>query len=206
MSKRRIIICVFAAIGAFAGIVLGALAAPANDRYEVSAKVALVPPPDLSTAEASSFWEVLTRGQISRTAAILYSDSRWLSSAANAAKIPRGELLVTAAALPETSMLTVTAQANSAAAAQAALNDVLTTATPEVSSLAAPYFVKVIWPPKDSAYPLPAPGKKQFAAAGALGGLLVGGGVGVLFPRWRRRRAELDDHPAARMDEATLPR
>ncbi len=206
MGKSRITIGAFALIGAFLGVVLGFLAAPSQTWYAESANVALVPPPNLSTAESSSFWEVLTRGQVTRTAAILYADRRWAPSAANAAKVPESAVSISAAALPETTMLSVTVTSSSAAAAEAALNDVLTTATPEVSSLAAPYFVKVIWPQKGSATPLPTPGKTQIGAAGALGGLLVGGAVGYLYQRWRRRRANSGEYPAERMDEAALPR
>lgn len=206
MSKRRLVICAFALMGALVGAVLGIYMAPGNTRYEISANVALVPPPDLTTAESSSFWEVLTRGQVSRTASILYADPRWVASAANAAKAEPGDLYITAAALPETTMMTVTVSASSAQAAEDALNDVLTTATPDVASLAAPYFVKVIWPQKGSAIALPAPGKTTFGGAGFLGGLLVGGGIGVLAPRLRRFRGVLGEQPAERMDEATLPR
>jgi len=206
MSKRRLIICAFALVGALIGVVLGVSAAPGNTRYQISANVALVPPPNLSTVEASGFWEVLTRGQVSRTAAILYSDPRWIPSAANAAKADPGDLYVEATALPETTMMTVSVSASSAQAAEAALNDILTTATPDVASLAAPYFVKVLWPQKGSAVVLPAPGKTTFGGAGFLGGLLVGGGIGVFAPRFRRFREVLGEQPAERMDEATLHR
>ncbi len=206
MTKRRIVIAIFALIGAVLGAGLGALGAPHASRYTASANVALLPAPDLTTVEASSFWEVLTRGQVSRTAAIVYNDSRWLPSAAKAANVPQSELTLTAAALPETTMLTVTLTAGSAAAVEAALNDVLTTATPEVTSLVIPYLVKVLWPPKGSAIPVYAPGRAQFAAAGALGGLLVGGSIGWFVMRRRRSPAAVGDHSDEIVDDAALPR
>jgi hypothetical protein len=186
MVKYRVAIAAFAVIGAVLGAALGFLLAPHPHRYQAAARVALLPAADLTTEEASAFWEVLTRGQITRTAAVLYNDQRWLPSAANAAKVPQDQLSLTAAALPDTTVLTVTVDAGSAKAAEAALNDVLTNATPEVTSLAAPYAVKVLWPPEGGAQPVPIPGKTQVAAAGALGGLLVGGGVGWLVLRARR--------------------
>ncbi len=185
MTHRRIMIAVVALIGALLGAGVGAVAAPGASRYAASANVAFLPAPELTMVEASDFWEVLTRGQVTRTAAIVYDDPRWLTSAAEAAKVPRDDLTLTAAALPDTTVLAVTVTAGSADAAEAALNSVLTSATPEVSSIAAPYFVKVLWPQENSAYPEPSPGRMQVAAAGALGGLLVGAGIGWLLQRRR---------------------
>lgn len=185
MTKRRLMMAAFALIGAILGAGLGAVAAPTASRYIAEANVAFVPAPQLTMVEASDFWEVLTRGQVTRTAAIVYDDSRWLSPAATAAKVSPDDLTLTAAALPETTILTVTVTASSAKAAETALYNVLVAATPEVSSLAAPYFVKVLWPPENSAHPEPSPGRTQVAAAGAVGGLLAGGGFGWLILRRR---------------------
>lgn len=190
MIKGRLVIVIFALVGLVVGAGLAAFAAPKSSQYQIAAHVALVPAPDLTTVEASNFWEVLTRGQMTRTAAILYQDGRWLPSAAKVAKEPQSSLTLTAAALPETTMLNITMTANSAASAEAALNDVLTNATPEVSALVQPYFVKVIWPPKGGAWPLPAPGGTQLAAGGGLGGFLLGGALGFFFSRWRSRRED----------------
>ena len=213
MAKYRVTIAAFAVIGALLGTALGFLLAPHPHRYQATARVALLPAPDLTIGEASPFWEVLTRGQISRTAAVLYNDQRWMPSAANAAKVPQSELSLTAAALPDTTILTVTIEAGSAAAAEAALNDVLTKATPEVTQMTAPYAVKVLWPQEGSAAPVPIPGRTQVAAAGALGGLLIGGGVGWLTLRARQRRdtapatgARSFDDDTRPIDEGVLPR
>lgn len=191
MTKSRLVILLFAVVGAAIGAVLGAFATPQSSRYAAGANVVLVPPPDLSPAEASSFWEVLTPGQPSRTAAIIYEDERWLPSAASTAKVPQNELTLFAYAQPETTLLTVWVEANSSDAADSALSDVLTTATPEVSSILAPYFVKVLRPQKAS--PVSGAGGVQFGAAGALGGLLVFGGLGWSYVRWRRSQAGLKD-------------
>jgi hypothetical protein len=186
MTKHRILIAVFALIGALLGAGLGAVAAPGASRYVAAANVALLPGPEVTLVQASDFWEVLTRGQVTRTAAIVYDDPRWLSPAADAAKVSRDDLTLTAAALPDTTILTVTVTAPSAEAAASALNNVLVTATPEVSSLATPYFVKVLWPPQGSASAEPSPSRMQVVAGGALGGLLVGGGIGWFLSRRRR--------------------
>jgi len=195
MTKGRIMIAVLALIGAVVGAGVGALAAPGTSRYVAEANVAFLPAPELTMVEASDFWEVLTRGQVTRTAAIVYDDPRWLPAAAEAAKVPGSDLTLTAAALPETTILKVTVTAGSAQAAESALNNVLTTATPEVSSLASPYFVKVMWPPQGSASPAPSPGRTQVAGAGALAGLLAGGGLGWLLSRRRRATQTPNDDP-----------
>ncbi len=206
MTKRRVVIAVVALIGAFIGALLGAFVAPQASRYTASANVALLPGPDLTTVEASNFWEVLTRGQVTRTAAIVYNDPRWLPSAAKAANVPQSKLTLAAAALPETTMLAVTVTAASPAAAEAGLQDVLTTATSDVTSLAAPYLVKVLWPPAGSAVRVPAPSRPQVAAAGALGGLLVGGGIGWFVLRRRPSPAALGEKHPEHIDEEILPR
>ncbi len=185
MTRYRVAISVFALVGAVLGAALGFLLAPHPNRYTATANVAFVPAPNLTTAEASSFWEVLTRGQVSRTGAVIYDDPRWLPSAANAAKTRPSELSLTAAALSETTMVAITVVANSPAAAESALNDVLTNATPEVTALVAPFVVTVIWPPKDNAAPVPVPANRQVAAAGGLGGLLAGTALGWYIVRRR---------------------
>jgi hypothetical protein len=195
MTKQRRFIAVLALVGAILGAVLGALAVSGPSRYSAAANVAFLPAPELTTVEASNFWEVLTRGQVTRTAAIVYDDARWLTPAAEAAKVPRGELNLDAVALPETTMLTVTVTAGSPEAAEAALTSVLTTATPEVSSLASPYSVKVLWPQENSAWAEPGPGRLQLAAAGGLGGLLIGAGIGWLVQARRTGRESVPaDH------------
>lgn len=206
MTRFRIFIVVAAFVGSLIGAGLGYLLAPEAHRYQASANVALLPAANLTTEEASSFWDVLTRGQISRTAAVLYEDPRWLPSAANAAKVPESELTVTSAALPETTMVSVTVTAGSPAAAEAALNDVLTTATAEVTSLTAPYAVKVIWPPKGSATPVPIAGRSQLAVAGALGGLLIGAAVAWFGLRSRFFGNLLSARPRGVVDEVPVPR
>lgn len=205
MTKPRMMIAMLGLIGAVLGAGIGALAAPGASRYVAEANVAFLPAPELTMVEASDFWEVLTRGQVTRTAAIVYGDPRWLTSAAAAANVSRDDLTLSAAALPETTILTVTVSAGSAAAADAALNNVLVTATPEVSNLSTPYFVKVLWPPEGSASPAPMPGRMQVAGAGALAGLLAGGGIGWFLSRRRRGAAgrHSDNHGAPAVDAAT---
>lgn len=196
MTKRRLIIVAFALVGAVLGVAFGALAAPTAERYTASVNVAMIPAPTLTTVESSSFWEVLTRGQISRTAAIVYEDPRWLASAAKAADVRQSELTLTASALPDTSVIAVTVTASSSAAAEAALSDVLVTAAPEVAAVTAPFLTKVLSPTQGAAQPVPLPGRAQVAAAGALAGLLAGGSIGWYFLRRRSVQRLAGDHSA----------
>lgn len=206
MTRSLGVIALFAVVGAILGAALGAFVAPRPSKFSASANVALLPAPDLSTVEASNFWEVLTRGQVTRTAAIVYADPRWLPSAAKAANVSQDALTLSAAALPETTMLSVSVTANSAAAAESALTDILNTATPDVTSLVAPYFVKVLWPPQGSAVPVPTPGRLQVAAAGGLGGLLLGGGIGWFAMRRRNATAQNARHALQSLEEEKLSR
>lgn len=206
MTRHRIVIAVLALVGALLGAALGFLLAPSASRYSASAKVAFLPAPDLTTVDAGNFWEVLTRGQVSRTGAIVYDDPRWLPSAAKAAKVAQDDLSLQAAALPETTMVVVTVQAGSADAAESALNDVLTTATREVTALVVPYSVKVLWPPEGNADPVPAPSHLQVAAAGALGGLLVGAAAGWLVGRTRRQEPAASRGVGEAVDKEVQPR
>jgi hypothetical protein len=191
-------------IGALLGAALGFLLTPDAGRYKAVAEVAFLPAPNLTTVEASNFWEVLTRGQVSRTAAVVYEDPRWLPSAANAAKVRQSQVSLTAAALPETTVTEVTVTAPSGVAAEAALNDVLTTATAEVSSIVAPYSVKILWPQKNSAVPVGLPGRAQIMAAGGLAGLLIGGGAGWFLVR-RARGAGAGEPSIDELDDKALP-
>ncbi len=195
MTKRRFLIVLCAAIGTVLGAGLGALAAPTAHRYEASVKVALLPPPNMSTDQSSTFWDVLTRGQITRTAAIVYGDSRGLQAAADAVGVSPSELTVSAAALPETTIVTVTVTAKSADAAEAAMNKVLDTASPEVAGVTAPYVAKVLSPRQGNAHQVPVPSRTQFAAAGALAGLLAGGSLAWFVARRRAGVPPLEHQP-----------
>lgn len=206
MSKQRIAVIVCALIGAVLGAGLGFKLAPNPQRYEISAKIGLMPAANLTTEKASAFWEVLTRGQVTRTAAVLYGDHRWLPTAAKAAQVHSSELRLTAMALPETTFVEVTVEAGSAAAAEAALTDVLNTATPEVTSVIIPYAVKILWPPPNSARAVAAPSGTQVAAAGAFGGLLLGAGIGWFVARSRQKRGSVLNVPPDGIDEAVLVR
>jgi len=175
-----------AAIGLVAGAVVGLLM-PISTTYHATAQIAMIPGTNLTTADASGFWDVLTQGQIPRTAAAIYSDPRWVASAASAAGVDPAELSLTAGALPETTMVSITADAPTAHAAEAAVADLLAKAGPEVTAVLAPFQVRVVSPPNGASAVTTS--RKQLMLAGALGGLMLGAiaGIGV---RWLRSRRD----------------
>ncbi|GAT05244.1 YveK family protein [Mycolicibacterium fortuitum] len=172
------------------GLALGAIAGflfPVSTTYRATAQVALVPGPNLTTADASAYWEVLTQGQVSRTAAAVFADPRWTSSAASAAEVDESSLILTAGAVPDTTMVSITADAPSEHAARAAVADLLAKATPEVAAVSAPFQVRVVSPPS-GAYAMATP-RSQLILAGALGGLMFGAAVGIGVTWWRSRES-----------------
>ncbi len=81
----RPIVAIAAVIGVLIGGAVGMLV-PLTTHYRATAQVAMVPPgANLTTADASAYWEVLTQGQVSHTAATVFSDPRWTPSAVSAA-------------------------------------------------------------------------------------------------------------------------
>ncbi|OLO99734.1 hypothetical protein BVU76_24220 [Mycolicibacterium porcinum] len=189
MSQRRPWLNPVVVICAVIGLVVGGAAGflmPVSTTYRATAQVALVPGPNLTTADASAYWDVLTQGQIPRTAATVFADPRWRASAASAAGVDPSALTLTAGAVPDTTMVSITADAPTAQAADAAVADLLAHATPEVAAVSAPFQVRVVSPP-DGAWAMTT-SRSQLIMTGALGGLLCGAaaGFGVTWLRARR--------------------
>ncbi|MUL64001.1 hypothetical protein BOO86_05950 [Mycobacterium sp. CBMA 234] len=173
------------------GLVVGGIAGglfPVSTTYRATAQIAMVPGASLTTADTSAYWEVLTQGQVSRTAAAIFSDPRWLASAASAAGVGASDFTLTAGAIPDTTMVSITADAPSARAAEAAVDDVLNHAMPEVTTILAPFQVRVVSPPT-AASPMTT-SRTQLVLAGALGGLLLGAAAGIVVSWLRSRRGD----------------
>ncbi|MUM05410.1 hypothetical protein B5P44_11530 [Mycobacterium sp. CBMA 213] len=165
-------------VGALVGLLF-----PLSVHYEASAQVALVPGPALNAAEASSFWEVLSQGQVSRTAATVFRDPRWLPAAQAAAGVPADQLNVTVGAVPDTTLVSITANAPTAHAAQAGVRGLLDAATGEVGAVSAPFQVRVVSGP-DTATSLTT-SRTQVIAAAAFAGVLIGA-TAMFAVVWRR--------------------
>ena len=105
--RPRPILAFAAVIGALIGGAVGMLV-PLATHYQAAAQVAMVPGTNLTTADASAYWEVLTQGQVSHTAATVFSDPRWKASAVSAAGVDASQITLTAGAIPNTTMVSIT--------------------------------------------------------------------------------------------------
>lgn len=182
--RPRPILAFAAVIGALIGGAVGMLV-PLATHYQAAAQVAMVPGTNLTTADASAYWEVLTQGQVSHTAATVFSDPRWKASAVSAAGVDASQITLTAGAIPNTTMVSITADGPSAQAVEAALSDLLNKALPEVTAVSTPFTVRIVSQPISvTATAVP---RLQIALAGALGGLVLGAaaGFGLLWLRGR---------------------
>ncbi|GAB7066439.1 oligosaccharide flippase family protein [Mycolicibacterium hodleri] len=195
----RPIVAIAAVIGVLIGGAVGMLV-PLTTHYRATAQVAMVPGANLTTADASAYWEVLTQGQVSHTAATVFSDPRWTPSAVSAAGVDASEITLTAGAIPNTTMVSITADGPSAHAVQAALSDLLDKALPEVTAVSTPFTVRIVSQPVSvTATAVP---RLQIELAGALGGLVLGAVVGLGLA-WLRGRTTRGDSGATDMAHQT---
>lgn len=172
--------------GALLGGIIGAIAAPKPTHFSATATVVISPDYTKSGGDMQAFWSVLNRGQVTRQAAILFQDAHWIPKAATAADVQASDVTLQSYMLPETMMVKITVITTSLHAADAALNELLSTAVPAVEKVISPFAVGVVWPLPRSARPLPVPGRSQVAAAGALGGGLAGLLLAAAYGRWDR--------------------
>lgn len=175
---------------ALAGGLLGVIGAHGfNGRpgqYSAGATLAMLPGPEVQVAETPAFWEVLNDGQATRTAAMVIGDDRWLVAAASAAGVPSSTITLTAGAVPQTTLISVTVKAGSAAAARAALDSVLVDAVGFAAKASGPFELQTVAAPAPK--PL-RPSDTQMLAALGGAGILIGAGSGVLISRSARKRA-----------------
>ncbi len=201
-GRTSVIVLVLAALlGLSAGVAAALfISSRGGHTYVAESMIAVVPPPDASAEAVSSYWEVLTRGQVNRIAAVIYEDPRWLPGAGVAAGVPASDLQLRAGAIPETSLIQVEVQANSSSAAQAALDEVLLAAGAEARSLAAPFMLRTASPPETTEVQ-PLGSRNQLMATFGVAGALAGVGVSFVvrsLPFGRRTRVE-KPHSHARM-------
>jgi len=188
-----------------AGLALGALGAliytSRPDRYRAHAVLAMLPGPSIGPADQTNAWLVLTRGQATRTGAIVLSQRHWLDAAARDVRAAPDDLTLAAGAVPETTLIDVTLDAGSAATAETALSAVLDKASPEAAGASGPFTLGVVEPPAGTATsqrPPPLPTYLALMVAGAA----AGAGAGLLIGR-RRQPAMVTR--AARPDGADAP-
>jgi len=114
------------------------------------------------------------------------ADNRWLGHAASVAGVPQSELTVKAGAIPETTLINVTATAKSATAAERALGTVLADGIGLASTVSGPFRLEVTATPEGTAATNAPKGVQVFTAFG-LAGLVVGVGTGLLITRSARK-------------------
>ncbi|OBA85699.1 hypothetical protein A5662_03885 [Mycobacteriaceae bacterium 1482268.1] len=204
LSRTWPIVAVLAVLGLAAGVFAAYAYDNRQHHYVARATLAMLPGPEVPVVEAAGYWEVLNGGQPTRSAAIVIANKRWLDSAATAAGVPKSALTVTAGAIPETTLITVSVQADSAQAAERALHSVLDNALEMASAVSGPFVLRLIESPDGSAQRM-SPKPIQMIGALGIGGLLAGAGAGLLVSRSAqtrnaRHRKHLQQEPSDVVD------
>lgn len=177
-----LVVPVLAVIGLLIAVLPAYFLTGQAERFRAQTTVAMLPAPNVAGSDVSNYWEVLNRGQATRSAAIVLEDGRWLDDAAAAAGVPKSSLTVTAGAIPDTTLITVSVEADSAKAAEAGLQSVLGHALNQAAQVSGPFKLEVIASPEGSAQPQ-SPRPVELVAAFGVAGLLVGAGAGLLVSR-----------------------
>jgi hypothetical protein len=189
LARTWVVATVLGAVGLLAGILAAAvLTGKAPERYTAEATLAMLPSQQVPVTQAPGFWEVLSRGQATRSAAIVLADGKWLEGAATATGESAADVALEAGAISDTTLINVTMEANTAAAAEAGLNYVLANALAPAASASGPFRLEVVSSPEGSAASS-APARTQMFAALALAGVLVGSGIGFLVGQAMQRGA-----------------
>jgi hypothetical protein len=188
LARTWIVIAVMAAIGLLVGV-FGAHEYTARaERFMAEATIVMLPAPQLPDDVEAGYWEVLSRGQVTRSAAIVIGDSRWLDAAAARAGVPKSELALSAGAIPDTTLIDVTMQANSARAAELALEAVLGEGIGYAAKILGPFKLETISSVSGKPQSMVAQPRQMIGAFG-LAGLLVGVGAALLIIRAAQRRS-----------------
>ncbi|WP_156744577.1 hypothetical protein [Mycobacterium sp. E740] len=186
-GRRWLFVAVCAAIGMLASVLVAFFLVGHLQKFRAQATLAMLPASYIPTSDAAGYWEVLNHGQATRSAAIVLGQPTWLQAAAAAAGVPASELALSAGAVRDTTLIEVTIDANSAAAAEAALSAVLYDADGAATAVSGPFRLEVVKPPAGSAQPLGPSGIQVLGTAGIVG-LVLGAGIGILISWWTGSR------------------
>lgn len=170
---------------AIIGLLIGGLTAfftLRQERFTAQATLAMLPGPEVPPQEALAFWEVLNRGQATRTAALTLEDGRWVTLMSEATNVPASDFTLSAGAIPDTTLIEVSVQANSAWAAERGLGTVLADGVAFAARVSGPFIIETGSVEYEQASSL-SPGLVQQIGAFALAGLLLGAGAGFLMSR-----------------------
>lgn len=170
---------------AIIGLLLGGLAGfftLRTERFVAQATLAMLPGPDVPPQEALGFWEVLNRGQATRTAALTLQDPRWLGVMSESTGVLASDFALSAGAIPDTTLIEVSVQAGSAWAAERGLGTVLADGVDYAERVSGPFALEPVSVEYNRANSM-SPGLVQQVGVFALAGLLVGAGAGFLISR-----------------------
>lgn len=168
---------------------LGALVAAAitlvvatvsSHNHRAQMELAMLPSGALTPQEVPSFWEALSQGQVTRTAAEVFGQRRWVPAAAAAAGVPASSLVLGAGVVPNTTLIRVTMEAGSASAAERALTAEVQQAQPLAQQVSGPFTIVIIQGAEGTAIPI-GPPVKQLVIVLAAGGFLVAAGITSLM-------------------------
>ncbi|USX45183.1 hypothetical protein [Dietzia kunjamensis] len=184
-TRRAWIVAATTVLGALTGAGAGTALADAPARYASTATVAVVPAAGLPDDLAADFWQVLSEEQVVRTAATIYGSEQWAVEAARALDVPTTEVVLSASALVDTTLVEVTVETGSAASSDAALATVLGSASTSASTILAPFVISeaAVRPAETARGASPA----QLVGVAAIAGALVGAGIGLVISAIGRR-------------------
>ncbi|AKT50123.1 hypothetical protein [Arsenicicoccus sp. oral taxon 190] len=125
-----------ALVGVLVAAVVGLLLLQRPTTYTSTIDVVVVPAKAASATDSAALFDTLSRGQVIATAAEMYAQPRWNPQA--------GRVEVTAGNIAPSAVVKVTAAGTDAAAVRSTLDQVVDTATPEITKVLAPYTVQVL--------------------------------------------------------------
>jgi capsular polysaccharide biosynthesis protein len=129
-------------LGLLAGAAVGAYLASRPATWTAETQLLVTPAKDLPAASLTSYYEALSRGQITATAAAIAADGKLLDSARSAAGVSAGEgLTSTASVVPDTTLVRVSVTAPSKTDAQTVTKELVAQATAELDRLIPSYDV-----------------------------------------------------------------
>ena len=196
LARTRLVVTTLATIGLLTGVLV-AYVTVREERFMARATLAMLPAPEVPPEAALNFWEVLNRGQATRTAAIALEDPRWLGVAAEETNVSESELALSAGAIPNTTLINVTMEANSKWVAEQALNTVLKAGVSYAATVSGPFKLETITAVDGKADPMGPDRIKTLATLG-IAGLLIGAGAGLFISRsaqgWMARRGRRPKH------------
>jgi hypothetical protein len=152
--------------------------------YRAESEVAILPSATVPPDQVPDFWEALSRGQVARTSAEVLGQPQWLADAARTVGRPPSALSLTSGVIPDTTLIKLTLEADSAPVAERALRVVIERGSPLASLASGPFVLVTIQEPESTATPVGAV-SGQLLPLAAVAGLLVGIGVALLISRGR---------------------